>query len=301
MPAERGKRRRTLALLFALLSISPAALGQGASFEGMTHHPLITAIDKGKLAEVQALLRRPGLNPDAFDAARDRLAPIHAAATKGNTDIAAALLAAGADVNILDALVQRWTPLFYAIDWGLVPMVRLLIERGANVNARTSHGYSPLRMAASADQHALAMVRLLIERGADANATADNKTTVLQSAVQGDNAEVVKLLLTSGADTEATTPFDSTVITAAVLKGNEDILAALLARRPVLTHRDTLFGFAPLHHAASNGRLDIVKMLLRAGGDPAQLSKNGKFADDIAVEQARDPALAAFLKAARAR
>lgn len=290
-----------LALLIALLTTSSAALGQGASFEGMTHHPLITAIDRGNLAEVQTLLRRPGFKPDAFDAAHDRLAPLHAAAAKGNTAIAAALLAAGADINVLDAQVQRWTPLFYAIDWGLVPMVRFLIERGAHVNARTSHGYSPLHMAASADWHALPMVRLLIERGADVNATADNKTTVLQSAVQGDHAEVVKLLLQAGADPEATTTFDSTVITSAVLNGNEDILAALLARRLVLTHRDTLFGFTPLHHAASKGNHAVVKMLLRAGADPALRSKDGKFAEDIAAERAHDPALAAFLKAARAR
>jgi ankyrin repeat protein len=282
-------------LLFSSFVGVAEVRAQGASFEGVQNRPLISAIDKGNLAEVEALLRT-AIDPNDF--AGTHFAAIHAAAAKGNVRIVQALLASGVDVNLADNHLQRQTPLFYAIDWGLLHMVKFLIDKGANVNARTWHGYSPLHMAAGSHENSLQMVRLLVKHGADINAAAMNQTTVLESAVQSDNPKVLEFLLKSGANPEAITYFGATIINDAVLGEREDTVKVLLRHRVSLTHRNSPDGFAPIHHAAYTGNMRIAKMLLAAGADPSFPTTNGKLAEEVAEER-ENRELAEYLKQAR--
>jgi ankyrin repeat protein len=265
---------------------------QSTSFE-FTYRPLIQAIDRGDLARVEALLAS-GADPN--DHGRDHFAAVHAAAAKGNTRIAKALLRAGADINLRDKHLQERTPLFYAVEWGLLEMVQFILANGGAVNAKTRHGYSALHMATEPD--GLPVLRVLVKSGADINATAENDTTVLQAAIQNRNSEAVAYLLELGADPEARTYRGMTVVSDAVMAEDEEILRLLLKRGVSLSVTDDSKGYTPLHYAAASGNRKIVEMLLAAGADPSTRTKHRELPEDIARE-AGDDAVADVLNAAR--
>lgn len=283
--------RISVALVSALLIAVPA-YAETASYEG-DQRPLIAAIDRQEIGRVQQLLDS-GADPNDF--ANTSYAAIHAAAAKGNTRIVDVLLRKGVGVDLRDRDYQQRTPLFFAVDWGHTDMVSFLIRKGANVNARTSHGYSALHMA-TGTRNSGPIMRLLIDHGADVNATADNRTTVLQSAVQDESSEAFQMLLDRGANPEALNFFGSTVITDAVLSRNEAIVTMLLQRRVSLSHFSSHKGYAPLHWAADKGGVTIVRALLAAGADPKLRSKDGKLPEDIAREQGNREAAELLMRA----
>ncbi|KAI5123443.1 hypothetical protein M0805_006148 [Coniferiporia weirii] len=65
---------------------------------------------------------------------------LHAAALKGNEDLARMLCDLGADYDLPDNLGN--TPLHYASAWGHIPVVQLLIERGCQYTARNHEGFT---------------------------------------------------------------------------------------------------------------------------------------------------------------
>jgi tetratricopeptide (TPR) repeat protein len=142
------------------------------------------------------------------------------------------LVRVGAPVDEADPY-DSLSALGEAVSTGRVPDAARLIELGANVNQSSKHG-ALLGLAAS--EGSADMVRLLLKHGADIDALADGRTALL-AAIGARDVPMVELLLSAGADPN-------------VGDGR---------------------GETPLSFAALNplGSLDIVRMLLRAGADPA--------------------------------
>lgn len=74
-----------------------------------------------------------------------KVAPIHSAAARKNTEMASLLIQGGANVNAQQMSGVR--PLHSAAHLGDLAMVKLLLANGANVQVNTNEGKSPLQMA----------------------------------------------------------------------------------------------------------------------------------------------------------
>jgi len=142
------------------------------------------------------------------------------------------LVRVGAPVDEMDPY-DSLSALGEAVSTGRVADAARLIELGANVNQPSKHG---VLLGLAASDGSTDMVRLLLKHGADIDALGDGRTALL-AAVGALDEPMVELLLAEGADPN-------------IGDGR---------------------GETPLSFAALNprGSLDIVRMLLRAGADPA--------------------------------
>jgi cytohesin len=176
---------------------------------------------------------------------------------RASLDEIASLLQAGAspDVRIdeptIGAPVHSVPALIFAYNTGQKNVIKLLLDRGANPNAPTSWGITPLANAAS--QGDLPRAKMLLSKGADANA-ADGFFGSPLIAAASSSPSVVNLLLQQDAK--------STLNTA---RHPDESATALMI-------------------AAAQGRVEIVRALLRAGADPLIKDRNGKTALDYAKQ-----------------
>lgn len=244
--------------------------------------PLVKAIDNCDVPAVRKLLSA-GENPHDF--AGGQYTPLHAAAAADPEILRIFLEIGRPNLELRDKHYQQRTPIFYAVDWGHIESVRNLIKAGANVNAKTSHGYSVLHMAAGSNRNAVQITNMLIKSGADVNAIADDKTTVLQSAIQQQNGDIVAILLRSGADPEVKTFFGSTVLSDAVAFEEIEIVKTLLKFGVSLKVQESKTGHSPLHKAAASGNSEITWLLIAAGADTSLKTTDGLLPEDVAQRE----------------
>jgi len=120
------------------------------------------------------------LNAKGIQVEKPGATPLIAAANKGYTRIAKALLGKGADVNAVDAYGK--SALMHAANQGQGDMVKLLLENGANVAMQDSRGLDPATLATMGGHDELA--RLLRNRKDASRARADDANTVYVSRKQ---------------------------------------------------------------------------------------------------------------------
>ncbi|OQR80532.1 ankyrin repeat and protein kinase domain-containing protein [Achlya hypogyna] len=201
---------------------------------------LFSAAGDGKESEVARLLLK-GAPLEWTD--RYEQTPLCIAAILGHEGVVRQLIAAGANVHHEDKL--QFTPFHFAAYKGHVESAHHLIAAGADVNAVTENKYTPLHYASADGKDAL--VRLLLEAGADTSLTNKkgkiardlakkrNKTSVLrafdeallQAATSGDTSRVRDLLAT-GVDVDASNDSGETPLLVAVTRGHAAIVELLL-------------------------------------------------------------------------
>ena len=169
--------------------------------------------------------------------------------------------------------------------------VAALIAGGADVKATSTTGTTPLMFAAQSGD--TRTVTMLVEGGSEVNAreTAMEQTPLMFAAAYN-RVDVVKLLLARGADVTAT----SKVVDLSKLSSPEEEsgrrAGRVRRRRKAASGRPTSRasprqyrynelvgtsgGFAPLHFAARQGFVDVVKVLVEAGADVNQLNPGDK-------------------------
>ena len=126
--------------------------------------PLILAVKKGDLTEIESLLSR---GADINLAMWAGHTPLITAIRQDKPEIAKLLIQKGADVNHSDIYLK--TPLMYALDMEYDDLVQMLIAAGADVNARHQDGRTPLMFSQSIEN-----TEILLEAGADPY-TRDNR------------------------------------------------------------------------------------------------------------------------------
>ena len=124
---------------------------------------------------------------------------LYEAASEGDDEGIAQLLAAGADVNA--AIGGDGSPLIGAAREGRLSTVRLLLDRGASLDMGVPGDGNPLIMAAR-DGH-LAVVTLLLDRGASVDLAVPGDENALIQASGNGRLDVVKLLVARGANVNA--------------------------------------------------------------------------------------------------
>jgi len=102
-------------------------------------------------------------------------------------------------------------------------------------------------------------VKSLLERGVDPNLRDEHGQTVLLVAMREPSPKVVDELVASPkVNVDAANSKDETPLMMAAFKGQEDLVAKLIARDAAVNKT----GWTPLHYAATNGHLAIIKVLL---------------------------------------
>lgn len=208
------------------------------------HHPAAAA---GLQAVVEALLRQPGLRPNA--AQKTGLVPLHQAVLANNTACAQLLLAHPAlKVNASPPPYQI-TPFYAAIDGQQLDMARLLLDHGADIDAPIKSGYTALHAACHKGE--LDTVQWLMA-----------PTTTTQRR--------------AGASPNPVTADGLTPLHLAVRAGHAQVVAHLLQTAKVDPNTTAAHGWGPLHDAIKAERLDVVEALLAAPQtDPALAGPNG--------------------------
>lgn len=136
-----------------------------------------------------------------------------------------------------------------------------LIDHVDDVDMQLENGRTALMVAAKHGEPQL--VEKLLASGADVNLANENGGTALMfSSLSGDVATVRKLL-ESGAAVNATGKFDWTAIMVAAAKGYDDIVTELISHDAEPNIRD-VYQWTPLMRAAYSGHADAVNALLAA-------------------------------------
>ena len=263
------------------------AVALGAAGAAAQTTSVIDAARKGDREAVRALLKQ---GADVSAAEGDGTTALHLAARAGDAELVQVLVYAGANLRATTRL-GAYTPLMMAAQAGHSAAVAALIAGGADVKATSTTGTTALMFAAQSGD--TRTVTMLVEGGSEVNAreTAMGQTP-LMFAVAYNRVDVVRLLLARGADVQAT----SKVVDLTKLSSPEEESSRPRRQGPdsgeggqrppdvagvTRQYRynelvGTSGGFAPLHFAARQGFVDVVKALVEAGADVNQVNPGDK-------------------------
>ena len=189
------------------------------------------------------------------------------------------------------------SPIADAAMKGDVAAVRALIARGADVNAAHGDGMTALHWAAERGDSA--MTTVLIRAKANTGATTRiGDYTPLHIAAKGGKGPIVKTLLRAGSDANARTASGTTALHFAAAAGDTISINALVGRGVDVNAREDEWQQTPLIFAATNGRADAVRVLMRHRADASLHTKVVNLGEQAAAEQAaarkRDAVLVSF-------
>ena len=125
--------------------------------------------------------------------------PLHWAAEKGHTAVAACLITTGAELNatITDGIWKGWAPLHWAAFKGYEAIAEVLLDAGADVKATPTDGpwkgFTPLHLAAQFDHKEI--LETLLKAGAELNATVTDGIWKGWTPLQLANNDAIKALL----------------------------------------------------------------------------------------------------------
>ncbi|KAJ3161457.1 hypothetical protein HDU86_007239 [Geranomyces michiganensis] len=209
---------------------------------------------------------------------------IQNAAFKGDHNLVASLVTANPDaVHAKDE--DGRTALHWAASGKHLEITRALLAAGADATKADDGGMTALHIASSTGSHEL--LGLLL---AAAPAAIDNKTesgqTALHYAASKNYADVVDALLNAGADPASRDQYGQTPMHRASARGWVRIAARLKQDpRAKVNVRDAL-GNTPLHVAAEDVQIDVIKYLLSAGADASTRNKEGLTPADVSSDKA---------------
>nr|XP_012142859.1 PREDICTED: ankyrin repeat and death domain-containing protein 1A-like isoform X4 [Megachile rotundata] len=232
-------------------------------------------------------------------------APIHWAASRGNTEIIEMLIQAKCDIEARDKFGMR--PLHMAARYGHRDAVKMLINAGASVSAmnKKQHtllmcaargnnirvveylaeaveslngdatdctGATALHHAASAGHPAMITALSNISR-IELNATDKKGQTPIHCACAEEHLEAVEVLIGLGANVDAQDSEGNTPLHVAT-RTRHTAIAQLLLKAGANTEITDEMGFTPLHVAASQGCKGILDSMIQHG---AALNKQCKY------------------------
>jgi CDK inhibitor PHO81 len=229
----------------------------------------LATVSEAPLEAVEVLLATGLVDVHAEDAINERNC-LHEAAISGRESILQLGLSQGVDSSRMD--VYGRLPLHYACMYGHVLMVQRLVEaHPPTINDLDHDSYTPLIH--SIIRHQLNCVHQLLDSGARIDPATENEHAPLNLACQYGEVEICKLLLENGAilTTDAEGLYPQHLV---ARKGKDPRLLLLLeAYGADLNQRDKLYQWTPLFHAASEGVVECVKILLDKGADVSILDE----------------------------
>ena len=263
----------------------------------ISSHPLVAAVQQGQKESAGALL---AVGADVNSPGLDASTPLHVSVIKGFKDCVTLLLHHGANPNAVD--VFGWTPVHHAARYGDLHMLDLLASFGADLTKRTHESATILREALHAGQ--LSTAQALLRRGFQlqelqtapsdmvsigGRAPSAAVTFVIhshqhfeandylyglhyQQAPPSITRTVIKLLkaetlvrnLTFSSPMAFCYSNDRAALHAWAAEGQLTFVTLLLEAGAFVNMESEPLG-TPLMYACENGRIDVVKLLVRRG------------------------------------
>jgi len=220
-------------------------------------------------AEAARILVEHGAEPSVRG--KDGRTPLHVASSYGQLEVVRVLIECGAD--LMAQADNGQSPLHVASSRGNVVVARILVEHGANVNAQDHKWWMPLHDASSCGS--VEMARFLVEHGADVTARDNEGLTPRDVASRKGYVEVARFLDEHGAHTISEADDRRTPSPATTEEGDgcgTSVTAGINN------------GWTPLHIAAAQGNVEVVRILVEHGGDTMALTENGRTPLHVAAE-----------------
>ncbi|TGO36360.1 hypothetical protein BHYA_0127g00150 [Botrytis hyacinthi] len=158
----------------------------------------------------------------------------------------------------------KTTAMHYAAANGHIEIVRILIEAGANASiSQPDDDYNtPLDLAARKGHKEV--VKFLLENGADMNGNSVG-ANALQTAARAGMKDMVQFLLNAGAEVNASSRIKGDALQSASSEGRVEIVKLLLQNGAIFRgYEDSLYG-NPLSAAAHKGSFELVDLFLQRG------------------------------------
>jgi ankyrin repeat protein len=270
-------RIRNLMVLAAAL---PLLAGAAAAQD------IFQATRSGDLEKVKSLV---AADPGAVNA-RDAngRTPLHWACRGGKLEMLDYLAEKGADVNARDR--NGTAPLHWAAVSGSAPFVRLLLERRAEPSAADASGDTPLNLAAG--RGLMEAGGLLLDAGARLDTAGDKGLVLLQGSARSGWVRLFKVILGQEGRRLFSDPRKNLwTMQDAVSGGAVEIVEALIGSGVTLSAKADLYGWTPLHYAASKGRPAMIAFLARRGVALDARTRAGETATNLAQESGSREAL----------
>ena len=159
---------------------------------------------------------------------------------------------------------QGWTPLMCACDGGHLKLVKYLLFRGVDPKARNEGGYEAIHIALLSNRPNKAeILKLLLspEHGVDVN-TMVEKITLLFTACENGDTEIVALLLKNGANPAAVCgDIQWSPLSVACVRGKWEVVSMLLKNAKVNVTQTDSKDRNCLHLALTLSRKEIVSLI----------------------------------------
>ncbi|XP_066908001.1 serine/threonine-protein phosphatase 6 regulatory ankyrin repeat subunit B-like [Halyomorpha halys] len=205
--------------------------------------------------------------------------PLHIAARKGQETIVNLLLARNASVDIRDAYHDA--AIHHAMMSKNLKIVIQLLEYGANVNTKGATGNTPFGLAISINSNNLNESRIILN---SIDTEMKNKHSEKIQTVEVDIINVMRTLIQRGADVNSKNTYDQTALHEAAEIGYDAVAGYLLSQNASLGIQDYIC-YAPLHRAANNLNIDVLKTLLDYGDNINRTGCNNITALHLAIER----------------
>lgn len=171
------------------------------------------------------------------------------------------LISYGATAGIRSLQERRAQALVQAVSEGDLPQIRTLIDRGAAVGARGADGLTPLEVAARANQPDAA--RLLLAAGATPS------DHVARVAMGYGHVDMLRILLDHGGNPNVRDTWHHRSLLEWAVDRAEREFAEVLLNAGADPNSSHALSMPALHLAASQGKSDLVRLLLNHGASPS--------------------------------
>ena len=199
--------------------------------------------------------------------------------------------AAALALMLAGASIQASSPVADAAMKGDADMVRALVRQGADVNAAQTDGMTALHWAAL-NGDVKTMDILLVAGATTESLTRVGAYTALHLASSRGHAPAVARLLAAGSKPKALTSTGAQAIHLAAQAGSADAVRFLIDKGADPNARDNTHGRTPLVFAASQNRIETMRMLIEKGAnsrlETTVIDYPKRQAEDNAARVARD-------------
>ena len=241
------------------------------------------ALDSRSLNIVEAVVSKPGFNPNS----REAIKAINSAAQAVASDncdikILGLLLSAGGSAKSIELGEEHADLAKNLLTQSLLhcPEIFSTLLNSEKISSKVSgNGWGGILFQAAMLGNQAAVEDLLVKR----QFTDQAKSIAFRHACQEGHENLVNFFLEKGADANVIFGNSLTPLTIAAQNGHVEVVKILLENHANVDHRDRTGECTPLIRAARKGNKEVVKLLLKRNANPNLQSSNGNSALMLAV------------------